>query len=62
MKRKVSIKQTAKSIEYHKENIKQINFALNRVYDQDIIEYLETVENRNAYLKQLVRDDMKRSK
>lgn len=62
MKRKVSIKQTAKSIEYHKENIKQINFALNRQYDQDIIEHLESIPNRNAYLKNLVREDMKRSK
>ena len=59
MPRKTPIKQMAKSMEYHKENLKQIKFTLNRNYDQDIIDYLDSIPNKNGYLKQLIRDDMK---
>lgn len=43
---------------YQKANVKSMAFVLNRNTDQDIIEFLATKENRNAYLKALIRADM----
>ena len=55
---KVSIKRKAYMLEYQKENVKQIKFTLNYNTDQDLITYLETIPNKNAYLKDLIRKDM----
>ena len=45
-------------INYFKTNMKQMAFNLNKNTDADIIAFLETKENRNAYLKELIRKDM----
>ena len=47
-------------IAYVKSNVKQIKFNLNKVYDEDIILYLKSKDNVNAYLKRLVREEMKK--
>lgn len=43
---------------YMKEKCKTINLLLNKNTDQDIIQFLDNVENRNAYLKNLIRKDI----
>ena len=44
---------------YDKENTKQVILKLNLTTDADIIEKLKSVPNKQGYLKQLVRDDMR---
>lgn len=41
-------------------NTIQIRFKLNKKTDADIIEYLESIENRQGYLKSVIRADMKK--
>lgn len=62
MGRKLTNKAKAYMVEYQKANVKQIKFTLNYNTDEDMIAYLETVPNKNAYLKDLVRADMKKQK
>ncbi len=47
-------------MDYQKENVKQIKFTLSKIHDQDIIEHLDGVQNKNGYLKELIRADMKK--
>ena len=58
-RRKATLRQKVYIMDYQKENVKQIKIALNRETDADIIAYLDTLPNKNGYLKQLIRDDMK---
>lgn len=60
MKTKTTISQKAAMLKYQKSSIKQVKFTLNRTIDQDIIEYLESLDNVQGYLKDLVRADMKK--
>ena len=46
---------------YQKDNIKQVKFTLNKNTDQDIIKKLDTVQNKNGYLKDLIRQDIKKT-
>lgn len=46
------------SIKYDKENTIQVRFKLNKKTDADIIEHLQTVDNKQGYLKDLIRKDM----
>ena len=41
-----------------KRNVKQYIFVLRKIKDSDIIEKLESQENKNGYLKSLVRADI----
>lgn len=45
---------------YIAKNLVQKSFRLNRRTDVDILEYLETIDNFSGYIKQLIREDMKR--
>lgn len=54
--------QVRASAKYDKANTKQFVIKLNKIYDADIIEKLETVENRQGYIKELILADMKRIK
>ena len=58
--KKTTIKQKAYMMEYQKNHVKRVNFALNSIHDADILEFLETLPNKNSYLKNLVREDMKK--
>lgn len=44
--------------EYIKRSYKQIKFELNKNTDADILEFLETVPNKQGLLKQLLREEM----
>lgn len=43
---------------YMKNNCVRFVLLLNKNTDGDIIDYLQSVENKNAYIKKLIRDDM----
>jgi hypothetical protein len=45
---------------YVKKNIVSVPFRLNRKTDADIIEHLQTIDNRQGYVKRLIRDDIAR--
>lgn len=45
---------------WQKENITRVVLKLYKNTDADLIEYLGDMENRNGYIKQLIRDDMKK--
>lgn len=46
--------------QYQRANIIQVLIKLNRKTDGDIIKALEQVENRQGYVKELIRKDMER--
>jgi len=48
-------------INYVKLNIKRVPLNLNKIHDQDIIKHLEN-KNANAYIKELIRKDIKERK
>ncbi len=45
---------------YDKANTTQIKMKLNNKTDADILEHLDKQKNKQGYIKQLIRDDMKR--
>lgn len=46
---------------YDSKNRKSFAIKLNRKYDSDVIDKLESVESINGYIKQLIRDDIART-
>lgn len=60
--REVRLRAQKKYDESHKDLFKQYHFKLNRVDDADIIEKLEKVENRQGYIKDLIRKDIQGGK
>ena len=54
------IEKSKYDMDYAKDNIKQVKFTLNRNTDADIIEHLDKVENKQGYLKELIRADIKK--
>ena len=43
---------------YAKKNIKRVEMKLNTRYDGDIIQHLDSKDNVNGYLKELIRKDI----
>ena len=43
---------------YDKKNTKQFMMKLNLKYDADIIDKLQSVKNRQGYIKDLIRNDI----
>lgn len=52
--------RTAIQARYDAKNRLSFTIKLNYNYDMDIIKKLETVESKNGYIKQLIRDDINR--
>ena len=46
---------------YQKENIKQIKINLNKEHDADIIRRLNEVNNKQGYIKTLIRKDIQKN-
>lgn len=44
---------------YEKTNTVQLKMKLNRNTDADILAKLESVDNKQGYIKELIRDDIK---
>jgi len=53
--------RTQYMIDYIKQNQRQFMLKVNRIHDPEMIEWLESKENIQAYLKQLIRADMENS-
>lgn len=45
---------------YEAENTKRVYIKLNKNTDDDILSYLETLENKQGYIKSLIREDLKK--
>ena len=45
------------SMKYNAKNVKQIKLGLNRTTDADIITILESKDNVQGYIKELIRKD-----
>lgn len=45
---------------YNKEHYKVVNFKLNKKTEKDILEYLEAQPNKQGYIKELIKQDMKK--
>ena len=45
--------------EYQKKNYKQVKINLNFESDKELIEKLESVPNKQGYIKNLIREDIK---
>ena len=43
---------------YDKENTTRLNVKLNNTTDQDILDFLTTIPNKQGYIKSLIRSDM----
>ena len=50
--------QKRASMKYNKENVKQMKLDLNRKTDADIIEHLDKQDNKQGYIKGLIRQDI----
>ncbi len=50
--------QKRASMKYNKENVKQMKLDLNRKTDADIIEHLGKQDNKQGYIKGLIRQDI----
>lgn len=46
---------------YQSKNVQQFKMGLNRNTDSDVIAKLETVENKQGYIKELIRQDIANS-
>ena len=47
-------------LKYHRENLKQIKINCHIEYDKDILEHLSKKENKQKYIKDLIRKDIKK--
>ena len=52
----MSTAQVKASMKWNEKNIKQIKFNLNKQEDQDIINALEGIQNKQGFIKELIRD------
>ena len=50
--------QIKASIKYNKENTVQISLKLNRTTDADLIDSMNRIENKQGYIKELIRRDI----
>lgn len=49
-------------IQYSKANVRQFLFKLNKQYDQEMIDFLDSQSSKNDYIKQLIKADMEKQK
>lgn len=57
----MDIKKQNRSTKWNKENTKLITLRLGKVHDADILAYLDTLPNKQGYIKSLIRADMVKS-
>lgn len=51
--------QSENSMKYDKENTKRVFIKLNKNTDKDILDHLDSIQNKQGYIKELIRKDMK---
>lgn len=59
---KSQAKYTAYKTAWDRENTRQYKLKLNKNTDADLIAWLDSIENRQSYLKDLIRADMNKEK
>ena len=59
---KTSAAQIKASNKYTKEHSKSYLIRFNRDTEQDIIKYLDSLDNKQGYIKNLIKDDIERNK
>ena len=59
---KMKDKQSQASIKYDKDNTKRLYIKLNKNNDKDILEHLDTQSNKQGYIKDLIRNDIKKDR
>lgn len=47
---------------YNKENKQQIKFSINRKTEPELLAWIESQENKQGYIKDLIRKDMEKHK
>ena len=47
---------------YEKSTIRKVLVAFNRNTEPDLLEWIESIENKSGYIKRLIREDMERNK
>ena len=57
--KKTTIRQKAYAMNYMKNHTKRYKIQLNTDHDSEVIAFLDSLENKNGYLKDLIRQDMK---
>lgn len=58
--RMVSEAQIKAQKKYDAENTMQVHLKLNRRTDEDVLEKLDSVPNKQGYIKELIRADLKK--
>lgn len=58
----MATKASIAKMKYDKTHVKQYPLRMNLVYDADIIDKLSSVPNVQGYIKQLVREDIARTR
>lgn len=53
-------KQKRYDQDWKAKNTTRVTVRLNNNTDEDIIEYLSTLDNKQGYIKELIREDMKK--
>ena len=48
------------NLTYDEQNTVQFKMKLNKIHDKDILDKLESVGNKQGYIKQLIRADLNR--
>lgn len=59
---KTSAAKMRADIKYQKKAVRQIKFNFNKSTDYDILEKLDSVENKQGYIKELIRSDIAKNK
>lgn len=58
----ITEQQKRAQIKYDKTNTRKITFKFNLKTDADILERLDSVDNRQGYIKELIRSDIESEK
>ena len=53
--------KVAANMRYNQKNVTQFKIGLNNKTDADIIKHLQKQENKQGYIKELIRNDIKSS-
>ena len=59
MRKKATNKQKAYINEYNKTNYKRYGIKIHKTYEPKLADYLESIDNVNGYIKNLILADMK---
>lgn len=52
-------KDSLRSMKYDRDNTTRLYIKLNKTHDADIIDRLDSVENKQGYVKELIRKDIR---